>query len=250
MHLVGFVCGRPGQGVPVPSPEISTGRRARLQSKTDMERDPKEPGTEGSVPTEALQRAHCTQKGLLRGVFRVFGIAEHLAAEGGEHPLVRVQEAVHRLGVSALCGQQPAFEFVVSVGHVVSHYADWQTEHTFTSRLCLTVWTARKKRITKKMSKSPAKEGKMCPVEDSQTMFEYYNTSSDFGDHNAAAFMEQVNADPDHWARPMITDLQAALGGKRVLEVACGYGRWTRLPPRQPRLFWRPIMRREILPSE
>src|SRR5579871_3076559 len=68
----------------------------------------------------------------------------------------------------------------------------------------------------------------MHPVEDPETTFEYYNNSSDYGRHDAAEFMEQVRQSPDHWAHSLIADMQAALRDRRVLEVACGYGRWTR----------------------
>ncbi len=65
-------------------------------------------------------------------------------------------------------------------------------------------------------------------AEDSNTMFEYYDTSSDFGKHDAILFMKQVREDRKHWAGEMAADMQAVLHRRRVLEVACGYGRWTR----------------------
>src|SRR5947209_1222 len=60
----------------------------------------------------------------------------------------------------------------------------------------------------------------MHPVEDPQTTFAYYNNASDYSRHDAAEFMEQVRQSPDHWAHPLVADMQAALHGRRVLEVA------------------------------
>src|SRR5262245_29242856 len=43
----------------------------------------------------------------------------------------------------------------------------------------------------------------------------------------AAQFRAEVDRDPNHWAHAMIRDLQAWVRGQRVLEIACGMGRWT-----------------------
>src|SRR5438045_216238 len=59
-------------------------------------------------------------------------------------------------------------------------------------------------------------------------MVKYYNEArvpSRPGD--AAGFRADVERDPNHWAHAMIEDLRSAVVGKRVLEIACGMGRWT-----------------------
>ena len=52
-------------------------------------------------------------------------------------------------------------------------------------------------------------------------MIEYY-------DKRAGAMDAAYAGEPPDWVLAMVADMQAALRGRRVLEVACGTGHWTR----------------------
>ena len=61
---------------------------------------------------------------------------------------------------------------------------------------------------------------------------EYYNGSRLPSKPGAAAGFPEAVQSPDHWAHQIAADLTIALAEKRVLEVACGNGRWTQIAAR------------------
>jgi len=46
-------------------------------------------------------------------------------------------------------------------------------------------------------------------------------------DKRAQQLDDAYRGEPPQWVREMVADMQAALRGRRVLEVACGSGHWT-----------------------
>ena len=57
----------------------------------------------------------------------------------------------------------------------------------------------------------------------------YYNESRLPTEPGAAGGFRNDAARPLSWSRPIVAEMQARLAGKRVLEAACGMGRWTQL---------------------
>lgn len=60
-----------------------------------------------------------------------------------------------------------------------------------------------------------------------ESIADYYNNSRLPSTPGAAAAFRHDMARDGHWAKPIVADMQAALAGRRVLEMACGGGRWT-----------------------